>query len=167
MKQHLYYMVFNRDSGCVRPCWHQHETIPSAIGCLVSAGDYLVAVEYGAMRELTPVEEAAFQTVVYGKLLEPFKKTIPFAKWDLLPTAVRILLLPAVAFFVFSATLCALLFGPLTIIGVALCGAGVNSIGPNFSKTQNFIADLYPMLFRRSTWVQSSKSVVGDTLFCR
>jgi len=56
------------DSGFLLACPHEHETVGEADSCIPCAGGYVVGVENGVMRFLTPEEEAEFQRLHYAAL---------------------------------------------------------------------------------------------------
>ncbi len=62
----LYYFAAWTDSGCLLGCAQQHVTVISAVACVASAGGYVVAVDDGQLRELSPKEEIEFQFAMYG-----------------------------------------------------------------------------------------------------
>ncbi|HEX7288357.1 MAG TPA: hypothetical protein VF532_19390 [Candidatus Angelobacter sp.] len=51
----------------LRLCSHQHPTVISAVACMSSAGEYIVAVEDGVIRALTNVEEVEYEYSIYGR----------------------------------------------------------------------------------------------------
>jgi len=57
----LYYFAAWTDSGCLLGCSHAHASPSEAVACIDCAGGYVVAVEKGVSRALTPDEEAEFQ----------------------------------------------------------------------------------------------------------
>jgi hypothetical protein len=59
-----YYSACWTDSGCLLSCWHAHPTIKEATACINCAGGYVVAIENGALRTLTPDEEAEFELAI-------------------------------------------------------------------------------------------------------
>jgi hypothetical protein len=52
------------DSGFLLGCGHEHETIGDAATCIKCAGGYVVGVENGVMRSLSPKEESEFQSII-------------------------------------------------------------------------------------------------------
>jgi hypothetical protein len=62
----IYYFAAWTDSNCLLGCSHEHSTVLSAAACISQAGGYVVAVENGALRALTEVEEIDFQHAMYG-----------------------------------------------------------------------------------------------------
>lgn len=64
----LYYFAAWTDSGCLCGCVHFHLTLASAVACssIGYAGAYVIAVEKGEYRELSPKEEAESQELMYG-----------------------------------------------------------------------------------------------------
>jgi len=64
----LYYFAAWTDSGCLCGCDHFHLTLASAVACsaIGYAGAYVIAVEKGEYRELSPKEETEFQELMYG-----------------------------------------------------------------------------------------------------
>jgi len=60
----IYYSAAWTECGCLINCWHEHETVVEAASCIPCAGGYVVAVENGAMRSLTGVEESEFQCAI-------------------------------------------------------------------------------------------------------
>jgi hypothetical protein len=61
----IYYSAAWTDSGFFLACSHEHKTIVQADSCISCAGGYVVAVENGVVRSLTPEEEAEWQCVHY------------------------------------------------------------------------------------------------------
>jgi hypothetical protein len=59
-----FYSACWTDSGCLLSCWHSHLTIQEATECINYAGGYVVAIEDGVLRALTPVEEAEFHRAI-------------------------------------------------------------------------------------------------------
>jgi len=53
----IFYCACWTDSDCLLSCWHNHNTIEDATHCFNCAGAYVVAVEDGVMRALSPTEE--------------------------------------------------------------------------------------------------------------
>lgn len=47
-------------------CRHAHTTVISAVACISSAGDYIMAQEDGVLRCLNQAEEAEYQYAIYG-----------------------------------------------------------------------------------------------------
>jgi hypothetical protein len=60
----MFYSAAWTDSGFFLGCSHEHATIMEAASCIPCAGGYVVGVENGAMRSLTPEEESEFQCAV-------------------------------------------------------------------------------------------------------
>ena len=50
----------------LRLCSHAHATVISAVACISSAGEYIVAQEDGVFRALTKVEEAEYKYAIHG-----------------------------------------------------------------------------------------------------
>jgi hypothetical protein len=80
----LYYFAAWTDSECLLGCDHQHSTVISAVACIATAGGYVVAVQDGEVRELSPKEETEFQFAMYGtegkdrsRVLTPLKVLKP------------------------------------------------------------------------------------------
>lgn len=63
----LYYFAAWNDSHSLVGCEHRHETVVSAVACCATAGAYVIAVEQGALRELTEQEEEQYQKAMYGR----------------------------------------------------------------------------------------------------
>jgi len=59
-----YYSAAWTNSGCFVVCEHEHEAIADAATCIKCAGGYVVGVENGIMRSLSPKEEFEFQSVI-------------------------------------------------------------------------------------------------------
>jgi hypothetical protein len=57
----MHYYAAWTDSHCLIGCWHEHKSVAEAVPCIENAGGYVVAVENGLDRCLTPQEEAEFQ----------------------------------------------------------------------------------------------------------
>lgn len=57
----IYYFAAWTDSGCLCGCSHEHQTVAEAVACISCAGGYVIAVETGVLRALTPEEEAQSQ----------------------------------------------------------------------------------------------------------
>jgi hypothetical protein len=64
----FYYFAAWDDSGCLCGCAHFHLTLASAVACssVAYAGAYVIAVEKGEYRALSPKEEVEFQRLMYG-----------------------------------------------------------------------------------------------------
>jgi len=62
----IYYSAAWTECGYSLGCSHAHKTIGKANSCISCAGGYVVAVENGAVRSLTAVEESEFQCVPYA-----------------------------------------------------------------------------------------------------
>jgi hypothetical protein len=67
--------------GGLRLCSHTHATLVSAVACISSAGEYIVARENGVFRALTNVELVEYEYAIYGgaidrsiALIEGFRK---------------------------------------------------------------------------------------------
>ena len=56
------YLAAWTDSGCLRGCDHEHQTVPEAVACISCAGGYVIAVENKVFRALNDAEEAEFQS---------------------------------------------------------------------------------------------------------
>jgi len=50
----------------LRLCSHAHATLVSAVACISSAGEYIVAQEDGVFRALTDVEQVEYKYAIYG-----------------------------------------------------------------------------------------------------
>src|SRR5215469_1772743 len=61
----IHYLAAWTECGCLLTCDDHHSSIGEAFGCVRCAGGYVVAAEEGAMRSLTPQEEAEFQSIVH------------------------------------------------------------------------------------------------------
>jgi len=59
-----YYSAAWTDSGCLFACGHEHATLTEAVTCIPCAGGYVVGIENGVMRSLSPKEESEFQAVI-------------------------------------------------------------------------------------------------------
>jgi hypothetical protein len=57
----IYYFAAWTDSGCLCSCSHEHQTVGEAVACISCAGSYVIAVQTGVLRALTPEEEAQSQ----------------------------------------------------------------------------------------------------------
>jgi hypothetical protein len=57
----IYYAAAWTECGRHMSCRHQHRTVSEAVPCIRKAGGYVVAVDAGGMRSLTPEEEAEFR----------------------------------------------------------------------------------------------------------
>ncbi len=57
----IYYLAAWTDSGCLRGCDHEHQTVLEAVACISCAGGYVIAVENKVYRALNDAEEAEFQ----------------------------------------------------------------------------------------------------------
>lgn len=51
-------------------CPHSHATVVSAVACISSAGDYVVAQENGVFRTLTDVEQVEYEYAIYGRAID-------------------------------------------------------------------------------------------------
>lgn len=47
-------------------CSHAHTTVISAVACITSAGDYILAQEDGVFRALNTREQAEYRYAIYG-----------------------------------------------------------------------------------------------------
>jgi hypothetical protein len=56
--------------GGLRLCSHVHATLVSAVACLSSAGEFIVAKENGFFRALTNVEQMEYKHAVYGRAID-------------------------------------------------------------------------------------------------
>jgi hypothetical protein len=74
MASSSYYTTVWTDSHCMIGCWHEHAAIEEAMACMPCAGGYVVAVEDGVMRALTPEEDARFESLL------PVSKPVPLQK---------------------------------------------------------------------------------------
>jgi hypothetical protein len=54
------------ECGCLVTCGDSHETIGHAVDCIRTAGAYVVAIDAGTMRSLSPAEETEFHSAVHG-----------------------------------------------------------------------------------------------------
>ena len=59
-----YYSAAWTDSECFLSWSHEHETIVEAVPCIQCAGGYLVGIENGVMRSLSPKEKSEFQSLI-------------------------------------------------------------------------------------------------------
>jgi hypothetical protein len=59
-----YYSAAWTDSGCLRGCGHEHETLVDAASCIPWAGSCVVGIQNGIMRSLSTEEESEFQSVI-------------------------------------------------------------------------------------------------------
>lgn len=66
MTNTCYHAAYADGGKFLRLCPHQHPTVISAVACISSAGEYVVAVENGAVRELMKVEEVEYEYAIYG-----------------------------------------------------------------------------------------------------
>lgn len=53
----------------LRLCSHAHTTLASAVACICSAGEYIVAQEDGVFRALTDVEQVD-KYAIYGEAID-------------------------------------------------------------------------------------------------
>jgi|GEM_PF-6886508 hypothetical protein len=58
--------AYTGDPNGLRLCPHAHTTVISAVACITSAGEYVVAQEDGVFRALNQTEEAEYQFAIYG-----------------------------------------------------------------------------------------------------
>jgi hypothetical protein len=79
MKTIFYSAAWTECGILLSDCWHEHGTIGEANCCIARAGGYVVAVENGVMRALTPDEEAEFQRVHYAPRTDKPDTTVPLA----------------------------------------------------------------------------------------
>ncbi|HKV95718.1 MAG TPA: hypothetical protein VJW20_24460 [Candidatus Angelobacter sp.] len=56
--------------GALWLCSHAHPTVVSAVACIASAGDYIIALENGAFRALNNAEQAEYRYAIYGAATE-------------------------------------------------------------------------------------------------
>jgi hypothetical protein len=56
--------------GGLRLCSHAHATLISAVACISSAGEYIVAQQDGAFRALTDVEQLEYEYAIYGGAID-------------------------------------------------------------------------------------------------
>jgi hypothetical protein len=54
----------------LRLCSHAHATLVSAVACISSAGEYIVAQEDGVFRALTDVEQVEYKHAIYGGAID-------------------------------------------------------------------------------------------------
>jgi len=64
-----YHAAYADGGRYLRLCPHPHATVISAAACILSAGEYVVAVENGFTRALTSVEELEYEHALYGRIL--------------------------------------------------------------------------------------------------
>jgi hypothetical protein len=64
----MHYCAAWTDSGFFLTCDDSHSTIGEATECIPCAGGYVVAIENGIMRALTPKEDAEFQSIVHSPI---------------------------------------------------------------------------------------------------
>jgi hypothetical protein len=64
--------TYRRASGTedIGLCFHTHSTVISAVACISSAGDYIIAQEDGVFRALNKAEEAEYKYAIYGAATE-------------------------------------------------------------------------------------------------
>src|SRR5437870_1209154 len=75
-----YYSAAWTDSGCLFACGHEHATLTEAVTCIPCAGGYVVGIENGVMRSLSPKEESQFQAVIRDHSAKPAPHiTVPAA----------------------------------------------------------------------------------------
>jgi hypothetical protein len=75
-----YYSAAWTDSGCLFVCGHEHATLTEAVTCIPCAGGYVVGIENGVMRSLSPKEESEFQAVIRDHSAKPAPHmTVPAA----------------------------------------------------------------------------------------
>jgi hypothetical protein len=63
----IYHRIGISDSDS---CNHAHATVISAVACIVSAGDYILALEDGVFRILNNVEQVEYEYAVYGRAID-------------------------------------------------------------------------------------------------
>lgn len=51
-------------------CRHAHATVISAVACISSAGEYIVAEEDCGFRELNNVEQVEYEYAIYGRAID-------------------------------------------------------------------------------------------------
>jgi hypothetical protein len=86
-----YYCAASAESKfCLTACFHEHQTVYSAVACISSAGGYVVAVEDGLLRALSDTEEVEYQKAMRGQKLQ----SNPHADCDYLFRASRGLIRP-------------------------------------------------------------------------
>jgi len=56
--------------GGLRLCSHAHATLISAVACISSAGEYIVARQDGVFRALTDVEQVEYEYAIYGGAID-------------------------------------------------------------------------------------------------
>jgi hypothetical protein len=56
--------------GGLRLCSHAHATLISAVACISSAGEYIVARENGVFRALTDLEQMEYKYAIYGGAID-------------------------------------------------------------------------------------------------
>lgn len=56
--------------GGLRLCRHAHATVISAVACISSAGEYIVAEEDCGFRELNNVEQVEYEYAIYGRAID-------------------------------------------------------------------------------------------------
>ena len=54
----------------LRLCSHAHATLVSAVACISSAGEYIVAQEDAAFRALTDEEQVEYKHAIYGGAID-------------------------------------------------------------------------------------------------
>lgn len=54
----------------LRLCSHAHGTLVSAVACISSAGEYIVAQEDGVFRALTDAEQVEYKYAIYGGAID-------------------------------------------------------------------------------------------------
>jgi hypothetical protein len=61
-----YDVAYSDDRSITGTCSHQHRTVASAVACMLSARDYVIAYENGVVRALNAREEAEYEYAVHG-----------------------------------------------------------------------------------------------------
>ena len=56
--------------GGLRLCSHAHATLISAVACISSAGEYIVARQDGVFRALIDVEQVEYEYAIYGGAID-------------------------------------------------------------------------------------------------
>ena len=56
--------------GGLRLCSHAHATLISAVACISSAGEYIVARQDSVFRALTDVEQVEYEYAIYGGAID-------------------------------------------------------------------------------------------------
>jgi hypothetical protein len=70
-----HFVAVYTDSGFMLGCDHKHQNIMTAAACISQPGGYVVAVQRRKYFPLTEIEEAEFQSAMFGR--EDLKGSAP------------------------------------------------------------------------------------------